>query len=138
MLSQLIVFSFSFSSPLRSFDLQRPSIGSEYYGKVSFPFLGHQEITLKITTKIKANINLKGFINYDDDIMYLIDRKGKFDFTFSNELETKLNKYFCKVTNAMYKNNVATITIKIRPLHFYKNVNLYRINCERSFLNSEH
>jgi len=134
------IFALSFASfPLsNTYNIQKPVVGSKYCGKVRFPLLGSQDVTLKILSRMEANINLQGFINYNDNIKYYIDKKGKFEFLLSKELEQKLNKVYCKITNARYDNDVATITIKIKPLQYSKDVKLYRINCDRSNLNSEH
>lgn len=138
----LVIYSLSFSNTLSLsnsfYKYNRPKIGSEYCGEVRFPFIGIQNINLKILSNIKANIKLEGFVNYDDHINYHIDNKGKFDFILSNDLEKKLNKFYCKITNARYENDIAIVTVKIKPLHFSKDVQLQRIICKRSFLSSKH
>ena len=109
---------------LSSLLVAHPPLNTQYAYELKFPFVGRQSICLDILTKSKASIQLEGIINFTDDINYIMNSTGHFQFLLSKPLSNLLNKYRCSISNARLENGNAIIRITVQPIHFSRDVTL--------------
>jgi len=114
-----------------------PPVRSLYHSQIHFPIIGSQHIMLQINSQKKAHIELKGILNIQDDIEYTY-ANGNFEFNFSSKLQKFLDKYHCHIENASYdkENDIASVSIKVRPIRYHHRVQLLRVKGKRSALHS--
>ncbi len=108
-----------------SFQMHRPPIGATYAGSTRIAFVGKQDVQLSILSRTHACIQLKGIVTLNDDISYDL-KNGAFSFEFSERLTNILDKCFCSIQNAKYKDDVASVEIYIKVLRLRRRVYLQR------------
>lgn len=108
-----------------SFQTYRPPIGATYAGSTRISFVGNQDVQLSILSRKRAQIQLNGIVNMNDNILYNV-RNGAFVFEFSDHMTKVLNKYYCMIQNAMYKDDVASVEIYITVLRLRRRIYLHR------------
>ena len=98
-----------------------------YYIKLSFPFIGNQEIEYLQYKKFKSKITLTGIINENGYITYNI--KDLDNFIMDKNLINIIQKYNCIIEEPLYNYEEDYITIKlyIKLIKFSKKIKLNRI-----------
>lgn len=104
-----------------------PNVNSKYYIKLSFPFIGNQEIEYLQYKKFKSKITLTGIINENGYITYNI--KDLDNFIMDKNLINIIQKYNCIIEEPLYNYEEDYITIKlyIKLIKFSKKIKLNRI-----------
>jgi len=104
-----------------------PNVNSKYYTKLSFPFIGNQEIEYLQYKKFKSKITLTGIINENGYITYNI--KDLDNFIMDKNLINIIQRYNCIIEEPLYNYDEDYITLKlyIKLIKFSKKIKLNRI-----------
>ena len=70
--------------------IKLPNVNNKYYTKISFPFIGNQEIEYLQYKKYKSKITLKGIINENGFVTYDIKELDKLKNLSRKEGSTKI------------------------------------------------
>lgn len=102
--------------------LLHPPVGATYSSSIHFPLIGRQVIRLDVTSYTRACITLEGLLNIEDTITYSMGSNGDIHFDLSDKMTAFMNRYHCAIVDANYRDNVASIRLRIKPLFFNKRI----------------
>ena len=126
-----ITFSFNlnnFNNNIDSNTINKlPKINNKYYTKITFPFIGIQEIEYLQYTKFKSKITLNGIIKQHGYITYNINELD--DYIMDQSLIDIINKYNCIIEEPLYnyKGDYISLKLYIKLIKFTKKIKLKRI-----------
>lgn len=104
--------------------MQLPT-GKTYVNSFNIPFIGKQSVKMDVLNNSHAQITLDGIIKSSGFVKFKInDESKKIEFKIEDPLLSLMKRYRCSVTDPIFdeKNDQATITLKIKPLFFSKNL----------------
>lgn len=108
-----------------------PSIGNNYVGKVSIPYIGKQNVKLFQIERKKSLLTLEGIINTEGIIYYNYFNRTtkKYDYILDDNLNNIMKKYKCDLIDSFYdkKKDECFVKINIKLLRIKKSIILVRV-----------
>ena len=92
-----------------------PPKNSVFAGKSKF-FIGKQNINLSVRSDQDAFINMKGIVNAEGSVKYIVKDDQTMEFVFSEAVSKVLEKFRCKIRHVVY--NPTTQIARVN-LHVY-------------------
>ena len=91
-----------------------PPINSVFAGRSKF-LVGEQKVSLHVKSNKEALIDMKGIVNTQGAVKYVVKDDQTIDFVFSDAVSKVLKKFKCKIRHATYNptNNVARVHLHI-------------------------